>query len=169
MSAPAPAQVLFSLGANLGRPLEQFRVAIARLREIVTIDAVSPVYRGEPVDAPSQPDYYNLACGGTTTLAPHALLFATQAIETEMGRDRGYRYAPRLIDIDLLAYDDLVLEGPPLTLPHPRAAERRFVLTPLNDIAPEWRHPLLGATASEILARGRAVGVVERLGPLEAL
>jgi 2-amino-4-hydroxy-6-hydroxymethyldihydropteridine diphosphokinase len=169
MGDEGSSDVLLSLGANLGFPIDQLRGAISRLREFVEITAVSPVYRAEPVGAPSQPDYYNLACSGRTTLAPEALLRATQAIETEMGRQHAYRYAPRPIDIDIVAYGDRILETRDLTLPHPRAAERRFVLAPLSDIAPHWRHPLLARTAAELLASGNAIGEVERLGPLEAL
>ena len=169
MADEASSDVLLSLGANLGFPIDQLRGAITRLREIVDISAVSPVYRAEPVGAPSQPDYYNLACTGRTTLAPEALLRATQAIETDMGREHAYRYAPRPIDIDIVAYGNRILDSEDLTLPHPRAAERRFVLAPIRDIAPGWRHPLLGRTAAELLASGNALGEVERLGPLEGL
>jgi 2-amino-4-hydroxy-6-hydroxymethyldihydropteridine diphosphokinase len=169
MAEAESSEVLLSLGANLGFPIDQLRGAITRLRELVEIEAVSPVYRAEPVGAPSQPDYYNLACLGRTTLAPEALLRATQAIETDMGREHVYRYAPRPIDIDIVSYGDRVLDTPDLTLPHPRAAERRFVLVPVSEIAPHWRHPVLGRTAAELLASGAASGVVERLGPLEQL
>lgn len=169
MPDQTPTEVLLSLGANLDAPIEQLRTAIARLREIVDIEAVSRVYRAEPVGAPDQPDYFNLACRGRTFLDPDALLSATQAIEKEMGREHVYRYGPRLIDIDLLTYGDVVLKSPRLTLPHPRAAERRFVLAPLVDIAPEWRHPTLGKTAAELLAEDRAVGKVEPLGTIDTL
>ncbi|MBW3630915.1 MAG: 2-amino-4-hydroxy-6-hydroxymethyldihydropteridine diphosphokinase [Gemmatimonadetes bacterium] len=169
MPDPTPTEVLLSLGANLGDPIEQLRTAIARLGEIVAIEAVSRVYRAEPVDAPDQPDYFNLACRGRTILDPDALLSATQAIEKEMGREHVYRYGPRLIDIDVLAYGDVMIKSPRLTLPHPRAAERRFVLAPLNDVAPEWRHPTIGKTAAELLAEGRTVGEVEPLGMIETL
>lgn len=169
MAEQTSTEVLLGLGANLGAPVEQLRTAISRLRVIVEIEAVSRVYRAEPVGAPDQPDYFNLAFRGRTTLAPEALLTATQAIEKEMGREHVYRYGPRLIDIDLLAYGDVIIKSPRLTLPHPRAAERRFVLAPLNDISPEWRHPLIGKTAAELLAEGRAAGAVEPLGMLETL
>lgn len=169
MPDPTPTEVLLSLGANLAAPIEQLRAAIERLRRVVDVQAVSRVYRAEPVGAPDQPDYFNLACRGTTTLDPEALLSATQAIEKEMGREHVYRYGPRLIDIDLLAYGEVVLRSPRLILPHPRAAERRFVLAPLHDIAPGWRHPTLGKTVAELLAGGQAVGAVEPLGTLETL
>lgn len=162
-------EVLLSLGANLGAPIEQLRTAIGRLGAIVEIDAVSRVYRAEPVGAPDQPDYFNLACRGRTRLDPESLLSATQAIEKEMGREHVYRYGPRLIDIDVIAYGDTIMKSPRLTLPHPRAAERRFVLAPLNDIAPDWRHPLLGKTAAELLTAEKAAGGVEALGPIEKL
>ena len=169
MTGSEPAEVLLSLGANLGDPIEQLRATVGRLAGIMSVEAVSAVYRAEPVGAPSQPDYFNLACRGRTTLAPEPLLDATQAIEAAMGRSRTFRYAPRPIDIDVIAYGVLVVATPRLTLPHPRAAERRFVLVPLSEVAPEWRHPVLGRSAAELLAAGGALGRVERLGTLDEL
>ena len=168
MTGPSP-EVLLSLGANLGSPVDQLRAALERLRDIMTVERVSPIYRAEPVGAPTQPDYYNLACRGSTTLPPERFLDATQAIETAIGRERSFRYAPRPIDIDIIDFDGMVLDSPRLVLPHPRAAERRFVLVPLGDVAPEWRHPVLRESAAEILARGTALGRVERLGTLDEL
>jgi 2-amino-4-hydroxy-6-hydroxymethyldihydropteridine diphosphokinase len=110
-------------------------------------------------------DYLNLVCVGSTSLEPLSLLHEAQRIEREIGRVRTVPNAPRDIDIDILSYGDLLLDTPELILPHPRLAERAFVLVPLAEVAPEWRHPRGELTASEMLARLDAPGRVERWGP----
>ncbi|HEV2131036.1 MAG TPA: 2-amino-4-hydroxy-6-hydroxymethyldihydropteridine diphosphokinase, partial [Longimicrobiaceae bacterium] len=129
---------------------------------------VSSVYRSAPVGYRDQPDFFNLACGGVTHLSPPELLATTQEIEYSLGRARSFRNAPRTIDIDLLAYGDLVLDTPELTLPHPRLPERAFVLLPLAEVAPDWRHPVLDSTAAELLAAAGPLERIERWGPLPA-
>lgn len=161
-----PVPVLLGLGANLGDPVRQLRTAVERLGEIMTLDAVSAVYRTEPVGVGPQPDYYNLACRGRTSLSPLDLLRALLRLEAELGRERPAPGAARTLDIDLLAYGDQVMETPELVLPHPRLHERAFVLTPLREVAPGWRHPLLHFTVEELLPG--AAGRVERWGTLGA-
>lgn len=163
-----PVRVLLGLGANQRRPLEQLARAVAELSAVVEVEAVSSVYRTEPVGYADQPDFFNVVVLGTTGVSPEGLLDAAQAIEERMGRVRSFRNAPRLIDVDVLAYGERVMSTPRLTLPHPGIPTRGFVLHPLAEIAPEWRHPVTGETPPEMLARAGVTERVERVGPLAA-
>ncbi len=165
-SRPVGEAVLLGLGANLGDPVSQLARAVERLREVVEVEAVSSVYRTEPVGHQEQPAFYNLVVLARTSLAPLQILVGTQEIERELGRVRTFPNAPRSIDIDLLACGDRVVETPELTLPHPRMHQRAFVLVPLAEVAPGWRHPVLKETARELLQRAAAPGWVERWGGL---
>jgi 2-amino-4-hydroxy-6-hydroxymethyldihydropteridine diphosphokinase len=163
---PPRAEVLLGLGANLGDPRRQLAAAVARLCAMVDDVRVSSVYRTEPVGHREQPDFYNLVIGGWTRLPPEALLREVLAIERDLGRERTFANAPRTIDIDLLAYGEVVMRTPELTLPHPAIAHRGFVLHPLAEVAPEWVHPLLGRTARELLSAAGPLERVERDGRL---
>jgi 2-amino-4-hydroxy-6-hydroxymethyldihydropteridine diphosphokinase len=145
--------VLLSLGANLGEPLIQLRDAVDRIGGLIHLQRLSKVYLTEPVGLREQPDFYNLVCQGRTELAVLELFAKLQEIERGLGRERRVLNGPRRIDIDLLAYGDLVLDSPELVVPHPRMHQRGFVLIPLREIAPDWHHPGLGGTASDHLAR----------------
>jgi len=158
--------VILGLGANLGDPVRQIGEAVAALREWVRIDRVSSVYRTEPVGFRDQPDFYNVVAAGRTELAPQELLHAVLSLEAAMGRLRGVRDGPRAIDIDLLDHGGRVMEAPGLTLPHPRLHQRAFVLVPLAEAAPEWRHPVHLQTARELLSTAGARERVERVGAL---
>ncbi|MDX3904461.1 MAG: 2-amino-4-hydroxy-6-hydroxymethyldihydropteridine diphosphokinase [Pigmentiphaga sp.] len=142
MSAPAWHTAWVALGANLGDARGTLQQALDELHAhpAVRRDAVSGFYRTAPVDA-NGPDYINAAMRLHTTLPPLALLDLLQDIERAHGRQRPYRNAPRTLDLDLLAYDDLRLDTPRLTLPHPRMHERAFVLRPLADIDPDMLLP----------------------------
>jgi 2-amino-4-hydroxy-6-hydroxymethyldihydropteridine diphosphokinase len=164
---PDAADVLLGLGANLGDPLRQLRQAVARLGAFVREIRVSSVYRTEPVGHREQPDFYNLVLRGRTPLSPEELLRAALEVEREMGRERTFANAPRVIDIDLLAYDGRVMRSAALTLPHPGIPHRGFVLHPLAEVAPDWVHPELCQTARELLAAARSLERVERVGPLD--
>jgi 2-amino-4-hydroxy-6-hydroxymethyldihydropteridine diphosphokinase len=148
-----------ALGSNLpsqwGDPSANLREAIRRLKELGVVRAVSSFYETAPVGYADQPNFINAAALVQTTLSPEALMAALLSIEQRMGRDRASVPAkgPRIIDLDLIFFDDLVLRTPELTLPHPGRAERRFVLQPLAEIAPDWRDPLSGFTVAEMLAR----------------
>lgn len=149
--------LLIALGSNLsdaaGRPpLENCRWALERLAEVpgLRLERSSRWYGTSPVPASDQPDYVNGAARFSGEVEPWALLATLHALEAEAGRVRAAPNAARVLDLDLLAVDDLVLPGPGLVLPHPRLSERAFVLYPLCDVAPGWRHPLLGRTASEL-------------------
>ncbi len=160
--------VLIGVGSNLDDPVERLAEAVRRLEGAVEVLAASSVYRSEPVGFREQPDFYNLVVRGRTALEPHALLARLHAVEDAMGRRRSFVGAPRVIDLDLLACGGVVLDGPELTLPHPRMAERAFVLVPLAEVAPEWRHPRVGRTARELLAGAGTLERIERWGELPA-
>jgi 2-amino-4-hydroxy-6-hydroxymethyldihydropteridine diphosphokinase len=150
--------ILIALGANLptaayGPPERALEEALRRLavRGAAT-RARSRFWRTAPAPPSGQPDYVNAAARLETALAPDVLLGEMLVVERELGRERRERWGPRSIDLDLLAYHDVVLDSPALTLPHPRLADRAFVLLPLSDIAPGWRHPVSGLTVEALIA-----------------
>lgn len=162
--------VLIGLGANLdsprwGAPRETLTAALAALAaEDVAVIARSAWYRSAPVPLSDQPWYVNAVASVATGRSADGLLEAMQTIERRFGRARGAPNAARVLDLDLLDYGGERIDEPDLVLPHPRLHLRRFVLEPLADIAPGWRHPVLGATARELLARlDPAEQPVERL------
>lgn len=135
----------------------------------MTVEACSPWYRTAPVPASDQPWFVNGVAAVRTGLDPEALLAALLAAEAEIGRVRQARNAPRGIDLDLLDNDGLVREAPGLILPHPRMAVRAFVLAPLADIAPDWRHPVSGEGVTVLLARALSEQTIERFAPSSAV
>jgi len=166
MSATAPITALIGLGANLGDPLQALREARQALAAIPAsrLTAVSPLYRTAPVGGPAgQPDYLNAVLQLETRLSAGELLALCRQLEERCGRRRGLRWAARTLDLDLLDYGRQLLRTPALTLPHPRLHLRRFVLAPLADVAPDWRHPRLGRSARQLLAALPAGEAVQRL------
>jgi 2-amino-4-hydroxy-6-hydroxymethyldihydropteridine diphosphokinase len=159
--------VLLALGANVGNPVAQLRRAVHLLRAELAIDRVSSLYRTEPVGFSEQPDFLNLVVAGRTDLPVYELHGRLQGVERAIGRVRATRDGPRAIDVDLLAYGPLSLRSPTLEVPHPRLSQRTFVLVPLLEIVPEWRHPLPGGRVPEMLAAIAVPTAVDRVGPLE--
>lgn len=160
------SDVLFALGSNIGRPRLQLASAVEQLRTVVEGVRLSGLYRTEPIGFTQQPDFYNIVVVGSSTQTPERLLGEALRIERELGRVRTFPNAPRTIDIDLLASGDTVVDSARLTLPHPRLHERPFVLAPLAEVFPDWRHPTLELTAAEMLERLPQRARVERVGEL---
>ena len=148
--------MLIGLGANLPLGMrEPGETIAASLQHLAGLDVrpllISPLYRSPAWPDPKDPPYVNAVATVQTGLSPQSLLELLQATERAFGRGRGTRNAPRTLDLDLLDYDGMVEVGPPI-LPHPRIADRAFVLLPLADIAPSWRHPVLKRSVSEMVA-----------------
>jgi len=166
-TADAGGPLLLGLGANLGDPAGQLRGAVRRLEAELGPSRRSSLYRSAPVGRTDQPDFLNLALVFDRAVDPTQLLSLIGRIEREMGRVRTVRNAPRTVDIDILGAGGIVVTGDALRIPHPRLHQRAFVLLPLIEIAPEWRHPELGMTPAEMLERAGELERIERLGPLE--
>lgn len=155
--------ILIGLGANIpssaGTPDVTLRAALAELAlyEIHVIE-VSRIFRSPAWPNPRDPEYANAVANIETRLDPERLMARLHETETVFGRKRSARNAPRTLDLDLIDYNGMVMEGPP-TLPHPRTTSRNFVLIPLRDVAPGWRHPVNGETVDTLLA---ALPVAER-------
>jgi 2-amino-4-hydroxy-6-hydroxymethyldihydropteridine diphosphokinase len=142
-----------ALGSNLGDRRGHLDFAVSKLQALLRNLTVSRYYDTAPVGVSGpQPLYLNAVAVGKTTLSARDLLGALLAIERERGRERPHANAPRTLDLDLILYGDAVLNEPGVTVPHPRFRERRFVLEPLAEVAPELRDPLTGKTADALLA-----------------
>lgn len=135
-------RVFLGLGSNLGdRQANLFR-ALQLLEPEVGIESVSSIYRTDPWGVQEQPHFLNCAVAANTSLTPHELLVKLKSIEQKMGRQPTFRYGPRLVDLDILLYDELILSSDELTIPHPRMLERAFVLVPLAEIIGSLLHPI---------------------------
>ena len=155
MSPPA-AQVVLSLGSNLGDRMANLQAAVDSLCAEPGLDdvAVSPVYETNPVGGPAQPDYLNAVLVARTSLLPRAVLARGQAAEAALGRVRAERWGPRTLDVDVIVYGDQVSSDPELTLPHPHAHERAFVLAPWHDVDPDAVLPGRGRVTDLLAAVG---------------
>lgn len=157
MISNKPTEILVALGANMpsraGPPLQTLKAALAALAAAnMVIVKTSSFHETTAWPDATQPAFINAVTSLQTDLQPVALLELLLAIETDFGRVRSRINAPRALDLDLIAHGDTVLTGERLTLPHPRMASRRFVLQPLAEIAPHWRHPVTGLTPVQMLA-----------------
>ncbi|MGI8725047.1 MAG: 2-amino-4-hydroxy-6-hydroxymethyldihydropteridine diphosphokinase [Methyloceanibacter sp.] len=181
--SPLSDSILVALGGNFpgpwGTPPETLRRALRALEEKgVVVVAVSPFYETAAVGAARQPPYVNAVARVQTSIPPAALLRLLKQVEAQAGRRGGRPWGPRTLDLDIVDYKGLVMHGPkrslrfghagprPLVLPHPLAHKRPFVLRPLLDVAPDWRHPVLRRTAAELwrrVARGEQGRILKRL------
>jgi 2-amino-4-hydroxy-6-hydroxymethyldihydropteridine diphosphokinase len=161
--------ILIGIGGNLesarfGPPRDTLSAALTAFKEKqVRILTRSAWYRTEPVPRSDQPWFINGVVSLATELGPQDLLMVLQATERQFGRVRGETNAPRILDLDILDYQGEVMNATSLVLPHPKLHERRFVLMPIADIAPDWRHPILGLTAARLLAQLSPEQQIERL------
>jgi len=147
---PQPIACL-ALGSNIGDAKTHFSQACVRLDAAGEVSAKSKLYCCKAADNAEQPDYWNAAILFKTSLPAHDLLKLTQSIEMECGRSSKGNFAPRTLDIDIIFYDNLIIDEPDLKIPHPRAYERDFVLLPINEIAPFWVHPVLQQTTQQLI------------------
>jgi 2-amino-4-hydroxy-6-hydroxymethyldihydropteridine diphosphokinase len=161
--------ILIGIGGNLesaqfGPPRDTLTAALAALKEKrIRILTRSGWYRTEPVPRSDQPWFVNAVVSLATELGAKDLLNALQATERQFGRVRGELNAPRILDLDILDYQGEVMDTTSLVLPHPRLDERRFVLIPIAEIAPDWRHPILELTAVQLLAQLSSEQRIQRL------
>lgn len=151
--------IYLGLGTNLGRREENLAKAVERLGEAVKITAVSPIYETEAWGVKDQPDFLNMCVAGETILPPFSLLRFVKELEVRLGRQPKERWGPRLIDIDILLYEELIVRSFHLDVPHQGLPDRATVLVPLADIASDLVHPLTGKTIAELLTGVDAAGV----------
>ena len=159
-------EAYIALGSNLGNRQANLAMALKMLLPLVRVDGVSPLYESQPQPPAPPPSYYNAACRVTTGLRPLLLLRHLKRIEAMIGRRPSPRWSPRPIDLDIALYGNEVLAGEELSLPHPRLAERAFVLRPLLDIDPDLSHPVTGERFAGLLAKldESALTLVEHSG-----
>jgi len=152
-----------SLGSNLGDRDRYLREAIRRLRSLGRVPAISSLYETQPVELTAQPWFLNCALALETEASPAQLMEQLLAIESAMGRQRIQRKGPRIMDLDIVLFADLVVNTPGVTIPHPAMQERRFVLAPLAEIAPSAIHPVLKKTIQELLEELPPGQIVKKL------
>ena len=171
-----PVTAYLGLGSNLGPREVNIRSALELLSRDVTLEVCSSIYDTAPWGFHDQGRFLNCVCRATTRLEPRALLKTVKRVEGMLGRRRTFVNGPRVIDVDILLYGDMVVSEPGLEIPHPRMERRAFVLAPLEEIAEDLRHPVLGCSVSELARRldggdsqGRGEGVRLWGGPIPVL
>lgn len=156
--------VYLALGSNLGNRLANLKNAISNFTPQLDVKKKSPVYETPPWGYADQPKFLNQVVMAETYLEPQDLLDHLKRLEVVLGREPTFQNGPRLIDVDILFYDDVVIDSPPLQIPHPRLHQRGFVLVPLHDLAPELIHPILQKPISELLLDVDRLNIVEYKG-----
>jgi len=151
--------VYLALGSNLGNRLSNLKEAIAALPPQMEVKAKSAVYETPPWGYEDQPKFLNQVIKATTYLDPEPLLKHLKRLEVALGRKETFQNGPRLIDMDILFYDDLVVNTPSLVIPHPRLQERGFVLLPLMDIGPDLTHPVSKKSVREMMTSCNVEGI----------
>jgi 2-amino-4-hydroxy-6-hydroxymethyldihydropteridine diphosphokinase len=154
-----PHHIYLGLGSNLGDRKAFLDSAISTLAPAVRVSRLSPIYETIPWGYSDQDDFLNMVVEAETDLGPKQLLVLLKGIEVKLGRQPRFRNGPREIDIDILLYDDVILDEVGLRIPHPRLAERAFMLVPLADLAPDLEIPGVGKTVSELLKNLDASGI----------
>ena len=158
------------IGSNLGPRKKQLKRAIEEIASLPRTEVLnlSSIYETEPVGVKDQPWFLNLVAAIQTTLPPEELLIELQGIESRLGREKGRRWGPRPIDLDILLYDYVILNSPGLVIPHPRMHQRLFVLLPLAELVPQLTHPVLGKRIGQLAEGLSPQQVVRRRGKLYA-
>ena len=145
------SKVFIALGSNIGNLEDNLNTALEKLAKFAEIKKVSSFYTTKPQGFLDQADFLNGVCLVETEFSPQDLLKKLKEIEKEMGRKKTFKDGPRLIDLDIIYYDNIVLKTPDLTIPHPRAHERMFVMKGMLEIAPKYLHPVLKITTEKII------------------
>jgi len=156
--------VYLALGSNLGNRLANLKNAISNFTPQMDVKKKSPVYETPPWGYADQPKFLNQVVMAETYLEPQDLLDHLKRLEVVLGREPTFQNGPRLIDVDILFYDDVEIDSPPLQIPHPRLHQRGFVLVPLHDLAPELIHPVLGKSIADLLLDVDRLNIVEYKG-----